>query len=91
MAVSEEHLRRAVDEVLEPAWPRERRRAARRMSLSTLSRVVGGCLALWALGFVVHLLVGGNFPWLYFGLIALLAAIAASTNQGDRTHLRRDS
>jgi fatty acid desaturase len=88
MALSEEHLRSAVDEVLEPAWPRERRRAARRLRLRTISRIAGGCVALWGLGFVVHLWVGGSFPWLFFGVIALLATVAASV-QEDHAHLRR--
>jgi hypothetical protein len=90
MTVAEEHMRRSVDEVLEPAWPRERRRAARRLGYRTLRRIAGGCLALWGLGFLVHLVVGGSFPWASFGLIALLSSVAASTSQGDRTHLRRD-
>lgn len=88
MALSEEYLRNAVDEVLEPAWPRERRRAARRLHLRTMSRIAGGCLALWGLGFVVHLWVGVSFPWVFFGVIALLATVAAS-GQEDHRHLRR--
>jgi len=51
---------------------------------------MGGFLALWGLGFATHLLVGGSFPWMFFGLIALLASIAAFTTQIDRTHLHRD-
>jgi hypothetical protein len=90
MAVSEEHLRRAVDEVLEPAWPRERRRAAKRLGYRTLGRIAGGCLALWGLGFLVHLLVGGHFPWVFFGVITLLASIAASITQADTSYLRRE-
>jgi len=86
MAVSEESLGRAVDEVLEPAWMRERRRAAMRLGYYTVRRIVGSFLALWGLGFVAHLLVGGHFPWVFFGLIALLASIAASTTQSDRAH-----
>jgi hypothetical protein len=56
MAISEEHLRRAVDDVLEPAWLRERQRAARRLFSSTLGRVVGALLVLWVLALVVYLL-----------------------------------
>lgn len=89
MTPAEERLRRAVDEVLERAWPTERRRAARRLRFHTLARIVGGFLALWGLGFCVHLFVGVSFPWLPFGLIALLATIAAS-NPDDPVHLRRD-
>jgi len=90
MAISEEQLRRAVDEVLEPVWPQERRRAVRRLAYSTLRRVAGGALVLWSLGFVVHLIVGAPFPWAYFGFIALLATIVALPDPGDRRHLRRD-
>ncbi len=90
MAVSEELLRRAVDEVLEPAWQYERRRAARALTYRTLRRIAVGCLVLWGLGVVVHLVVGGYFPTLSFGLVTLLASVAASTTQGDRAHLHRD-
>ena len=90
MALSEEHLRHAVDQVLEPAWPLERRRAARRLSFHVLARIAGGFLALWGLGITAHLLVGGPFPWMFFGLIALLASAAAAMTQCDRSHLRRD-
>jgi hypothetical protein len=88
MAFSERQLRHAVDEVLEPVWPRERRRAARRLCVRSLGRIAGGCLALWGLGFVVHLWVGVSFPWVFFGVIALLATVAAS-GQEDHSHLRR--
>jgi hypothetical protein len=90
MAVSEELLRQAVDEILEPAWPRERRRASRRLGYHAVARIIGGFLALWGLGFASHLLVGGSFPWVFFGLIALLASIAAFATQCDRSHLYRD-
>jgi len=58
MAISEEHLRRAVDDVLEPAWPWEYRRAARRLHSSTLGRLTGALLVLWVLALVVYLLTG---------------------------------
>ncbi len=90
MAASEELLRRAVDQVLEPAWPLERRRAARRLGYHVLARIVGGFFVLWGLGITAHLLVGGPFPWMFFGLIALLASTAAALTQCDRSHLRRD-
>jgi hypothetical protein len=90
MAVSEELLRRAVDQVLEPAWTRERRRAARRLSYQTLARILGSTMALWSFGFGAHLVVGGNFPWLFFGLIALLGSAVAFLTQDDRSHLHRE-
>ena len=58
MAISEEHLRRAVDDVLEPAWPWESRRVARRLVSSTLGRLAGTLLVLWVLALVVYLLTG---------------------------------
>jgi hypothetical protein len=90
MAVSEELLRRAVDEVLEPAWPRERSRALRRLRNQTLFRILGSFLVLWGLGLGAHLVVGGSFPWAFFGLIALMASVAAFVTPDDRPHLRRD-
>ncbi len=90
MAVSEELLRHAVDAVLDPAWPLERRRAARRLIYATLARIIGGFLGLWSLGFAAHLIVGGSFPWMFFGAIALLASIAVFTTQSDWSHLRRN-
>jgi hypothetical protein len=90
MAVSEELLRQAVDEVLEPAWPRERSRALRRLRNQTLARIVGSFLVLWGLGLGAHLVVGGSFPWMCFGLIALMASVAAFITQDDRPYLRRD-
>jgi hypothetical protein len=56
MAISEEHLRRAVDDVLEPAWLREHRRAARKLHSSTLGRLAGALPVLWVLALVVYLL-----------------------------------
>jgi hypothetical protein len=58
MAIYEEHLRHAVDEVLEPAWPREYRRAARRLHSSTLGRLASALVVLWVLALVVYLLSG---------------------------------
>jgi hypothetical protein len=90
MASSEEHLRHAVDEILEPAWPRERRRALRRVARSMLGRFAGGVLALWTLALVVHVIVGPPFPLLAFGLTTLLAtAVVVLCDLEDRSHLRR--
>jgi hypothetical protein len=89
MALSETQLRNAVDEVLDRAWPRERRLAARRLGFRMVRRIAGGCLALWGLGFVAHLWVGVTVPWVFFGVITLLATVAAS-GQEDHSHLRRD-
>jgi len=56
MAISEEHLRHVVDEVLEPVWLRERRRAARRLVCSTLGRVAVALVALSVLAVVSYLI-----------------------------------
>jgi hypothetical protein len=86
----EEHLRHAVDEVLEPAWPRERRRALMRLAAPTAGRFVRGVLGLWALALTVHVVVGPPFPWVAFGLVTLLAtAVVSACDLGDGSHLRR--
>jgi len=90
MPGNEDYLRSAVDEVLEPAWPRERRRALRRLAGSVLGRLAGGVLAMWALALVVHLVIGPPFPWVAFGLVTLLAtAVVAFCDLEDHSHLRR--
>lgn len=90
MASPEEHLRHAVDEVLEPAWPRERRRALMRLGASAARRFVCGVLGLWTLALVVHVVVGPPFPWVAFGLVTLLAtAVVSACDLGDGSHLRR--
>ena len=90
MASPEEHLRHAVDEVLEPAWPRERRRALVRLGVSAARRFVCGVLGLWTLALIVHAVVGPPFPWVAFGLVALLAtAVVSACDLGDGSHLRR--
>jgi hypothetical protein len=90
MAISEEHLRRAVDDVLEPAWLRERRRAARRLFSSTLGRVVGGLLALWVLALVVYLLTGVMVPWTFFVFMTVLMTVTALSDRDSRAHFRRN-
>jgi hypothetical protein len=90
VALSEEFLRRAVDDVLEPAWPRERRRASRRLARSMVSRLAGGLVALWAMALVVRVVVGPPFPWLAFGMITLMAStVVVLCDLEDRSHLRR--
>jgi acyl-CoA synthetase (AMP-forming)/AMP-acid ligase II len=86
MATSEEHLGQAVDEVLDPAWPDERRRALRRWSYSTVGRVAAGLLALWAFG----LIIGLTLPWTFYGFMGLMMTSAAFSQEEGREHLRRD-
>jgi hypothetical protein len=84
MATSEEHLRRAVDEVLDPVWASERRR----MIYSTVGRVGMGVVTMWVVAFGAHLVVHENFPWVYFGVITLMGTtIAALMNMDGSAHL----
>jgi hypothetical protein len=88
VAISEDYLRRAVDDVLEPAWPFERRRALRRMVCFTLVRVFRNTLLLMSFGFVAALVAGVAFPWA-FGVFAFLGAVSAIPGPSDHSHLYR--
>jgi len=88
MALAEDHLRRAVDEALEPAWPRERRRALQRWAWSTAGRVATGLVALCALGLVLHLMFGLTLPWVFYGFMGTLMAVLAFSQSEGREHLR---
>ena len=89
MATSEDHLAQAVDEVLDPAWPDERRRALRRWSYATIGRVAGGLLGLWALGFVLGLVAGLTLPWTFFAFMGVMMTGAAFSQDEGREHLHR--
>jgi hypothetical protein len=89
MPVSEEHIRRSVDEALEPAWPSEHRRAARRWLYSTLARAALGTLGFWSLALLIQLLVGLAFPWMFYAFIGGLTTMAALCDARDPDHLRR--
>ncbi len=89
MASSEEHLARAVDEALEPAWPHERRRALRRWNCSTMGRVAAGLLALWSLVFVLHVMVGLTMPWTFYGFMGTMMTVGAFRQEEGREHLRK--
>jgi hypothetical protein len=73
MSDAEDHLHRAVDEVLEPAFPREQRRVAWRATGRALGRVAGLLLGVWILGLVARLLFGLVLPWTFFALLALIS------------------
>lgn len=90
MAVSEEQLRRSVDDVLEPVWPREHRHAARRWLYSTLARAALGVLAFWSLALAVDLIFGLAFPWTFYACIGGLTIVAALCEARDPDHLRQD-
>ena len=90
MATSEEQLAQAVDEALEPAWSHERRRAIRRWNLSTVGRVAGGLLALWALGFLMDLTVGLVLPWIFFAFMGSMMTVLAFSQSEGREHLEKE-
>jgi hypothetical protein len=90
VSVSEEDLRRAVDDVLQPAWPTERRRARRRWVAATVGRAVLGTVALWTLATVVSLFVGRTLPVTFYVFIGGMAMAAALHEGRDADHLRAD-
>jgi hypothetical protein len=90
MAISEDHIRRAVDEILDPAWARERRRAAWRMSRTTLGRVIPGLLVLWVVAIVAHLVLAVNIPWVFFGVLAFVGTTLAALVDWDDHTVPRD-
>jgi hypothetical protein len=90
MSLSEDHIRQAVDEVLEPAWPAEARRAARAWNLATLARVVAGLVGVALLLTVVRLVEGRSFPWTFFVFIAVVTVAVGFHAARDPEHLRRE-
>lgn len=88
MSVSDEDLRGAVDEVLEAAWPKERRRARRRSNLATLGRIAGGLLGFWGLSLMVHFVVGLSFPWVSYVCIGGMTIGAGIHEARNPDHLR---
>jgi len=87
MPLSDDQLRRAVDEVLDPIWHQEHRRARQHRVTSTVGRMAGGMLVLWALALVVQLVVGVTVPWVAFGFVTLLATVLAMWDAPDHPHL----
>jgi len=84
----EPSLQRAVDEVLEAAWPNERRRAVVRMATSVLGRVAVFVLALLIFSLAVKLFCGLVVPWTFFAFTTVLALVCAA-GEAERAHLRR--
>jgi hypothetical protein len=81
----------SADAVLEGAWPKERRRARRRMELASLGRAAVFMSALGALSLVVYVLSGEVIPWTFFAFMSALAVIAARSDPDDeRAVLRRE-
>lgn len=89
MTASDADLRRAVDEVLEPAWATERRRATRRLVASCAGRWAGGMVAATGLALVLGAATGAALPPAFFVVVGLLAAIGAMPDAEERSHLSR--
>jgi len=87
MPVAEDDLGGAVEQVLGSAWPRERRRASRRLLRSTLLRAAGGVLGFWGLAVALRI-VGMPIPWVFYPGIAALTVGAALLEARDPDHLR---
>jgi fatty acid desaturase len=87
--VDEELDRQTADEVLEAAWPKERRRARRRMLSAMVERVALFLLALGGLSFVVWLLFGLVVPWTFFAFMAVLTLVGGRPDPDERALLRR--
>jgi len=85
MAVSEEDLRRAVDEVFEAMNRRKRRRTI--AGLLARFGVIEG--VLWSMVLIVVNLHPVPFPWARFAVISFFAALVATPNPGGRFYGRR--
>ena len=90
MSLSEDHIRQAVDEVLEPVWPLEARRALRSWNLATLGRAVAGLVGVGLLLTVIRVIEGRSFPWTFFAFIVVVTMAVAFYGARDPEHLRRE-
>ncbi len=81
MPVAEDDLGGTVEQVLGSAWPRERRRASRRLVRSTLLRAAGGVLGFWGLAVALRI-VGKPIPWVFYPGIAALTAARPCSRPG---------
>jgi hypothetical protein len=84
-------LQQAVDEVLEAAWPTERRRAVVRTATSVLGRVAVFVLALLVFSLAVNLFFGLVVPWTFFAFMAGLALVCSRRGEEERAHLHRQT
>lgn len=91
MGLSEERLGAAVDEVLEPAWPAARRRAALRLAAGAAGRWVGGMALLALLVVAARTVLGLEVPWIFFAVVGPVAGLAVLPDPDDWQHLRRET
>lgn len=90
MSSPDDDLRRAVDEALELAWPRVRRRVVGRSAAVEMCRVGGFVLAIGAIVVVVRVGIGAVIPWSFLAFIGFLAAFIALHEVRGGSHLRRE-
>jgi len=83
MATVTHHLSRQVDEILEPVWQEERRRAKRRGIYAGVGRVVAGATVFLVIAVVVDLLVGVTVPWIAFACITIAAMALSVASRSD--------
>jgi hypothetical protein len=77
-----------VDEVLEAAWPDERRRTLRRWNLGTLVRIAVDHLALCGLPLIVQLTAGISVRWAVHALIGGMTVSTGIREARVLDHLR---
>lgn len=85
------HVQHAVDDVLDAAWPKERRRALVRLATPILGRTAVFLLALLVFGFAVHVVFGLVVPYIFFVFMTGLALVCARPGEEERAHLLRES
>jgi hypothetical protein len=87
VSVSGERIEQAVDDILEPVWERERRRAMRRWVIETVVRLAAGLVPLWGMCLVLRLVAGLIMPWAFLGFMTVLMTGAAFSQRDGREHL----
>jgi len=77
------------DEVLEAAWPKERRRLRRQMALAHFGRTAVFLAMLGGLSLAVYLLFGMVIPWTFFAFMGALALLGGRPEADERALLHR--
>ncbi len=88
MSGPDEDLQVAVDDVLDAAWPKERRRGRSRWNLATLGRIAGGLVGFYGMTLVLYLVADVSFPWAFYAFIGAMT-ISGGVREGRYPdHLR---
>lgn len=91
MASPEDDIERAVDEILDPAWTRERRLAFKRMTFFAAGRILVFLLGLLLFALAVHEVFGLAVPWPFLVFVTIVLIVFGLPDVvGDQSHLRRD-